>query len=138
MGAVNTLTRVSGKSTIRLINEAVDSPSMSSIVGSQATRTMWADAVANTIQLGGGTKPGGSNASGCSVMVNGGTADGTGVGGPVMINGGNSADAVGASAAGAVSLVTQNTGAFTHPVDSGAILITTGDANQNSGPANKF
>ena len=52
MGAVNTLTRIVG--TIRVIDEAVDWPSMSTIVGSQAARSMWADAAATTIQLGGG------------------------------------------------------------------------------------
>jgi len=52
MASVNTLTRTAG--LIRVINEATDSPSMSSVVGSQVTRSLWADAVATTLTFGGG------------------------------------------------------------------------------------
>jgi len=52
MASVNTLTRTGP--TIRVIDEATDSPSVSSIVGSQVTRSLWADAVATTLTIGGG------------------------------------------------------------------------------------
>ena len=68
MAAVPVLTRVTDKPTIRVIDEATDSPSMSSVVGSETTRSLWADATVTTanlltgsavttINLGTGTNP---------------------------------------------------------------------------------
>jgi len=68
VAAVPVLTRVTDKPTIRVIDEATDSPSMSSVVGSETTRSLWADATVTTanlltgsavttINLGTGTNP---------------------------------------------------------------------------------
>lgn len=55
MPSVPVLTRVTGKPTIRLIDEAADSPSVSSVVGSQAARSLWADATVTSASLLTGT-----------------------------------------------------------------------------------
>ena len=51
MASVPVLTRVQDKPTVRQIVEASDWPSMSTIVGSQAARSMWADAAATSADL---------------------------------------------------------------------------------------
>jgi hypothetical protein len=54
MAAVSLFTRTPGSTIQHAINEATEQPSVSELVGTQAARVLWGDAVATSVAIGGG------------------------------------------------------------------------------------